>query len=48
MIGLDRQEVRHGCDFGMFFSCLQGATPDALLRRQIYSESARGLSARTI
>ena len=40
MIGLGGQEARHGVDFGMFFSCAEGSTPDDLLKRGIYSESA--------
>ena len=38
MIGLDRQEVRHGCDFGAFFA--PDATHPPLLKAGIYSQIA--------
>ena len=39
MPGAGGQEQRFGCEFVDFFSCADGATPDALLMRGIYSES---------
>ena len=38
--GAGGQELRHGCEFGAFFSCTDGATPGDLLQRGIYSEIA--------
>ena len=35
MIGVGGQEARFGCEFGEFFSCAEGATPVALLKRGI-------------
>ena len=40
MPGVGGQEARHGCEFGTFFSCAEGATPEYLLKRGIYSEIA--------
>jgi len=40
MPGCGGQEARFGCDFGIFFSCAEGTTPDGLLRRGIYDEIA--------
>ena len=37
------QEARFGCEFGSFFSCVDGATPGELLKRGIYSEIAVAL-----
>jgi hypothetical protein len=37
------QEARFGCEFGSFFSCVNGATPGELLHRNIYSEIAVAL-----
>jgi hypothetical protein len=37
------QEVRFGCEFGSFFSSVDGATPEKLLKRGIYSEIAVAL-----
>jgi len=34
------QEARHGCEFGDFFACADGNTPEDLLKRGIYSEIA--------
>ena len=36
-------ERRHGVDFGAFFECAEGATPEALLAAGIYSEIALAL-----
>ena len=41
--GAGGQEARFGCEFGSFFSCVYGATPDELLQRNIYSEIAIAL-----
>jgi len=43
MPGAGGQEARFGCEFGSFFSCVDGATPDELLQRNIYSEVAIAL-----
>ena len=40
MIGTGGQEVRHGCDFGLFFACGQGETPRELLQKGIYHKIA--------
>jgi len=40
MVGLGGQEARSGCDFGSLFSSSEGATPDYLLQRGVYSEIA--------
>jgi hypothetical protein len=40
MPGQAGQEVRHGCEFGVFFACEQGETPNELLRKGIYHEIA--------
>ena len=40
MPGVGGQEERHGCEFCTFFSCLDGATPESLLRRGVYDEIA--------
>jgi len=40
MPGMGGQEARSGCEFGQFFSCEDGATPNELLRKGIYSEIA--------
>jgi len=37
------QEVHFGCEFGSFFSSVDGATPEKLLKRGIYSEIAVAL-----
>jgi hypothetical protein len=36
-------KARYGCEFGSFFSCVDGATPSKLLKRGIYSEIAVAL-----
>ena len=41
--GAGGQEARFGCEFGSFFSCVDGATPGELLKRGIYSEIAVAL-----
>jgi hypothetical protein len=41
--GAGGQELRYGCEFGPFFSCVDGATPGELLKRGIYSEIAVAL-----
>ena len=41
--GAGGQEARFGCEFGSFFSCVDGATPGELLKRGIYSEIAIAL-----
>jgi len=43
MPGAGGQEARFGCEFGSFFSCVDGATPGELLKRGIYSEIAVAL-----
>ena len=43
MPGVGGQEARHGCEFGSFFACDEGATPQELLQRGIYSEIAVAL-----
>jgi len=43
MPGAGGQEARFSCEFGSFFSCVDGATPAALLKRGIYSEIAVAL-----
>ena len=43
MPGIGGQEARFGCEFGTFFSCDDGATPQSLLHRGIYSEIAVAL-----
>jgi len=40
MCGVGGQEARFGCDFGTFFGHPDGATPQELLERGIYSEIA--------
>ena len=40
MPGAGGQEGRHGCEFGAFFSCDNGTTPDALLSLGIYDQIA--------
>ena len=40
MPGIGGQEHRHGCEFGAFFACPDGATPRELLNRGIYFEVA--------
>jgi len=40
MTGIGGQEARDGCEFGTFFSCPEGATPEVLLKRGIYSQIA--------
>ena len=37
------QEARHGCEFGSFFSCEDGATPQRLLQAGIYHTIASPL-----
>ncbi len=37
------QEERHGCEFGTFFACEQGATPGILLQSRIYGPIASPL-----
>jgi len=39
----DGEQVRFGCEFDSFFSCVDGVTPEELLRRGIYSEIAVAL-----
>jgi hypothetical protein len=41
--GVGGQDKRFGCDFGSFFACVDGATPELLLKRGIYSEIAVSL-----
>jgi hypothetical protein len=41
--GAGGQETRFGCEFGSFFSCVDGATPGELLTRGVYSEIAVAL-----
>ena len=48
MVGVGGQEARFGCEFGDFFSCADGATPGALLKRGIYSESTYWLLGQTM
>ena len=48
MVGVGGQEARGGCDFGSFFSCADGATPTALLKRGVYSRIAVGLKVACI
>ena len=43
MPGPGGQDVRHGCEFGSFFACDDGATPTALLKRGIYQQIALAL-----
>jgi len=43
MPGVGGQDKRFGCDFGSFFACVDGATPELLLKRGIYSEIAVSL-----
>ena len=40
MPGVGGQEARFGCEFGSFFSCADGETPEELLARGIYSSIA--------
>jgi len=40
MPGVGGQKGRHGCEFGNFFSCAEGATPGELLKRGIYDQIA--------
>ena len=40
MPGVGGQAARHGCEFGAFFSNPDGATPNSLLKRGIYSKIA--------
>ena len=40
MPGEGGQAARFGCEFGSFFACADGATPEELLKRGIYSEVA--------
>ena len=43
MPGAGGQERRLGCEFGAFFACADGATPNDLIGRGIYSEIAVAL-----
>lgn len=43
MPGVGGQEARDGVEFGTFFSCDEGATPDQLLRAGIYEQIAVAL-----
>ena len=43
MSGVGGQAARHACEFGDFFACDDGATPEELLRRGIYSQIATPL-----
>ena len=43
MPGVGGQAERHACDFGLFFSNSRGATPQELLRQNIYSQIATPL-----
>jgi len=43
MPGVGGQVLRFGCDFGAFFACNDGATPNDLIGRGIYSEIAIAL-----
>lgn len=43
MVGSGDQMARHGCEFATFFSCEDGATPEKLLHKGIYSEIAVAL-----
>ena len=38
MLGMGGQKARFGCEFGAFFSCVDGSTPEELLRRGICAE----------
>jgi len=40
---LGEQDSRHGCEFNHFFSCADGATPQRLLQRGVYSHVAVAL-----
>ena len=40
MLGEGGQEARNGCDFGAFFACSEGSTPQELLQANIYNEIA--------
>ena len=40
MPGIGGQAERFGCEFGTFFSCIDGATPGELLKRGVYSTIA--------
>jgi len=40
MRGVGGQDQRDGCDFGVFFACAQGSTPEELLKGGVYSEIA--------
>jgi hypothetical protein len=41
--GVGGQEARFGAEFASFFSCVDGATPEELLHRNIYGEIAIAL-----
>jgi len=43
MLGVGGQEARHAVDFGTFFSCEKGATPQELLQLGIYNKIAIAL-----
>jgi len=43
MPGIGGQAGRHGCEFGSFFACPDGATPQPLLSRGIYAKIAIAL-----
>jgi len=47
MPGQGGQSERGACEFGDFFSCAQGATPQKLLQRDVYSEIAIALKGGT-
>ena len=43
MPGVDWQAARNGCEFGNFFACDEGATPEKLLKGNIYRQIATPL-----
>ena len=43
MIGIDGQDARQSCEFGQFFSCAAGATPNGLIHAGIYNKVAVAL-----
>ena len=43
MPGVGGQEARHGCEFDLFFSNVDGATPQVLLQMDMYSQIATPL-----
>ena len=42
-VGFGGQKERDGCEFGAFFACAEGTTPDDLLKRGIYGTIAVAL-----